>query len=267
MPENGYVGFDLDQSAKKICSLTSCSGRHDCVSGLHAAQDQKVADHKHHARRLHMADIDYAVFSQQDRAAVIRRGFGLEWLSAIWMTIEAIVAVSAGTAVGSLTLTAFGLDSVIELLSACVLIWRLTVELRQGEKFSERTERMASRISGVLLFALAIYIVVGAGWSLWTRQGEAFSAPGLIVAILALPIMYFLAHQKLKVAETLGSKAMRADAAESITCGWLSLVVIIGQVADFFLDAWWVDPLASLGILWFVIRETREAWVSDSCCD
>ena len=237
------------------------------MSGLHAAMTtRKLPDHKHRARRLHMADIDIG-FSQQDRAAVIRRGFGLEWLSAIWMSIEAIVAVSAGTAVGSLTLTAFGLDSVIELLSACVLIWRLTVELRQGQEFSERTERMASRISGVLLFALAIYIVVGAGWSFWTRQGEAFSLPGLIVAILAMPIMFFLAHQKLEVAERLGSKSMRADAMESITCGWLSLVVVIGQIADFLLDAWWVDPLASLGILWFVIREAREAYAGDSCCD
>jgi divalent metal cation (Fe/Co/Zn/Cd) transporter len=184
-----------------------------------------------------MADIDVG-FSQQDRAAVIRRGFGLEWLSVIWTSIEAIVAVSAGTAVGSLTLTAFGLDSVIELLSACVLIWRLTVELRQGQEFSERTEHMASRISGVLLFTLAIYIVVGAGWSVWTRHGEAFSVPGLIVAILAMPIMFFLARRKLEVAERLGSKSMRADAMESITCGWLSLVVVVGQIADFLLDEW-----------------------------
>jgi divalent metal cation (Fe/Co/Zn/Cd) transporter len=213
-----------------------------------------------------MADIDVG-FSQQDRAAVIRRGFGLEWLSVIWMSIEAIVAVSAGTAVGSLTLTAFGLDSVIELLSAGVLIWRLTVELRQGQDFSERTERLASRMSGGLLFALAAYIVTGAAWSIWTQQGDTFSVPGLVVAILAMPIMVFLARQKLEVAEVLASGAMRADAMESITCGWLSLVVVVGQIADFLLDAWWVDPLASLGILWFVIREAREAYAGDSCCD
>jgi len=60
---------------------------------------------------------------------------------------------------------------------------------------------------------------------------------------------------------------MRADATECSTCGWLSLVVVVGQIACFLLNAWWVDPLASLGILWFVVREAREAWASDSCCD
>jgi divalent metal cation (Fe/Co/Zn/Cd) transporter len=214
-----------------------------------------------------MADTFQTVPTQEDRLAAIRRGFWLELLSVVWMAIEAIVAVGAGVAVGSLTLTAFGLDSVIELLSACVLIWRLTVELRRGQEFSERTERQASRISGGLLFALAAYIVVGVAWCIWTRHGDTFSVPGLLVAILATPIMYFLGRLKLEVAKTLGSRAMRADAAESITCGWLSLVVVIGQVANFVADAWWIDPLASIGILWFVVREAREAWTGDRCCD
>jgi divalent metal cation (Fe/Co/Zn/Cd) transporter len=205
--------------------------------------------------------------SRQDRVAAIRHGFLLEWLSIAWMSIEAIVAVGTGLSVGSLTLTAFGLDSVIELLSAGVLIWRLTVELRQGHDFSERTERLASRISGGLLCALAAYILIGAVWSVATRHGGAFSLPGFVVAVLALPIMYFLARRKLKVAAALGSSAMRADAVESITCGWLSLVVVVGQIVDFLLGAWWVDPLASLGILWFVIREAREAWSGETCCD
>jgi divalent metal cation (Fe/Co/Zn/Cd) transporter len=202
-----------------------------------------------------------------DRVAAIRRGFLLEWLSIGWMSIEAIVAVGAGIVAGSVTLTAFGLDSVIEILSAGVLIWRLTVEIRRGQEFSERTEHLASRISGALLFALATYIVIGAAWCIWTRHGDTFSVPGLIVAILAMPIMYFLARMKLEVAESLGSRAMQADAAESITCGWLSLVVVIGQVTNFVVDAWWTDPLASIGILWFVVREAREAWTGDSCCD
>jgi hypothetical protein len=94
-------------------------------------------------------------------------------------------------AAGSLTLVAFGLDSVIEVASAGVLIWRLT-----GSAFSGRTERTASTIGGGLLFALAAYIVTGAVWSLWMRHGEAFSIPGLIVALLAMPIMTLLARRK-----------------------------------------------------------------------
>jgi divalent metal cation (Fe/Co/Zn/Cd) transporter len=117
------------------------------------------------------------------------------------------------------------------------------------------------------LFVLAAYIVVGAVWSLWARHAEAFSLSGLIVALLALPIMTFLARRKIVIASQLGSRAMRADAAESITCGWLSLVVVVGLLADLMLGAWWVDAVTSLAIVGFVVKEAREAWSGHDCCN
>ncbi len=201
------------------------------------------------------------------RAALIRRAFRLEWMTVAWMIIEGAVAIGAGVAAGSLTVMVFGLDTVIELASAGVLIWRLNIELRQGQGFSERTERTASKIGGGLLFALAAYIVTGAIWSLWMRHGEAFSIPGLIVALLAMPIMTLLARRETAIAVQLGSRAMRADAAESITCGWLSLVVVAGLIADLMLGAWWVDAVTSLAIVLFVVKEAREAWSGEVCCD
>ena len=155
----------------------------------------------------------------------------------------------------------------IELVSAGVLIWRLTDELRRGEEFSRRAERIASRSGGILLFVLAAYIVLGAAWSLWAHHGGEFSVPGLVVAAIAMPIMYVLARRKLDVARQLGSRAMRADAIESITCGWLSLVVVVGLVANYLLAAWWVDAVTSLGIVWFVVKEAREAWSGEDCCN
>jgi divalent metal cation (Fe/Co/Zn/Cd) transporter len=202
-----------------------------------------------------------------EHTILIRQAFRLEWLTIAWMIIEGAVAIGSGLAASSLTLMAFGIDSVIELVSAGVLIWRLTVELRQGHAFSERAERTASRIGGGLLFALATYIIAGAAWSLWTRHGEAFSLPGLIVALLAMPIMTLLARRKITIATQLGSRAMRADAAEAITCGWLSLVVVVGLLADLALGAWWVDAVTSLAIVWFVVKEAREAWSGEDCCD
>jgi divalent metal cation (Fe/Co/Zn/Cd) transporter len=201
------------------------------------------------------------------RPALIAQAFRLEYVTLAWMTLETAVAIGAGIAAGSLTLTAFGIDSLIELASACVLVWRLRVELRHGQVFAESAERTASRIGGALLFTLAAYVVASAGWKLWTQEGAAFSLPGLIISVLALPVMYFLSRRKLQVASALGSRALRADAVESITCGWLALVVVAALVAQFFLDAWWVDPVASLGIVWFVIREGREAWEGEECCD
>jgi divalent metal cation (Fe/Co/Zn/Cd) transporter len=201
-----------------------------------------------------------------ERPALIREAFRLEGLTIGWMVVEAIVAVGSGIAAGSLVLLAFGLDSVIELMSAGVLIWRLSVELRHGQAFSEGAERLASRIGGGLLFALAAYVVVSAGWGLWSRQGAEFSIPGLVVSLLALPIMCYLARRKIALADRLGSRAMRADAMESITCGWLSLVVVVALVAQATLGAWWVDPVGSLAIVWFLVKESREAWAGEECC-
>jgi divalent metal cation (Fe/Co/Zn/Cd) transporter len=202
-----------------------------------------------------------------ERTALIRQAFRLEYITLAWMTIEAVVAISSGVAADSLTLIAFGIDSLIELASATVLIWRLTVELRHGQTFAEKAERAASRIGGALLFALAAYVAASAGWKLWMQQGAEFSLPGLVICLLAIPIMYFLGRHKLQLANALGSRALRADAVESITCGWLAFVVVGALVAQVLVGAWWLDALASLGIVWFVIREGREAWAGDDCCN
>jgi divalent metal cation (Fe/Co/Zn/Cd) transporter len=142
----------------------------------------------------------------------------------------------------------------------------LTVELRHGERFSEEIERTASRIAGGLLLALAVYVTIAAAWSLWTRTGEAFSWPGLIVALAAIPSMRYLAHRKIAVAEKLGSRALRADAMEAVTCGWLSFVVVISMAAQWAVSAWWIDGVASLAIVWLLVKAGREAWAGRDCC-
>src|SRR5262249_61635600 len=90
-----------------------------------------------------------------DRTQLIREVFRLEWLTIGWMFVEAVVALASGIAAGSLVLVAFGLDSVIELISAGVLVWRLSIEVRHGQGFSEDAERIAGRICGASLISLA----------------------------------------------------------------------------------------------------------------
>jgi len=204
---------------------------------------------------------------EAERAVLVREAFRLECFTVAWLLVEAVVAISSGVAARSVTLVAFGIDSVIELGSAGVLIWRLDVELRHGRAFAERAERKASRIGGALLFTLAAYVMLMAGWSLWTRRGAEFSWPGLLVAAAAIPIMWLLSRRKLRVAEALGSPALRADAVESITCGWLSFVVMIGLLVQLALGAWWVDPMAALVIVALLLKEGREAWQGEEADD
>lgn len=183
------------------------------------------------------------------------------------MVVEAGVAISAGVVARSVTLLAFGIDSVIELVSAVVLIWRLTVELRWDQSFAESAERAAARIGGALLLALAAYVIVAAGWSLWIRQGQEFSWPGLLLSLAAIPIMWVLSRRKLRLADALRSSALRTDAVESIACGWLSFVVLIGLLAQLALGGWWVDAVTSLVIVWILVKEGREAWQGEQADD
>jgi divalent metal cation (Fe/Co/Zn/Cd) transporter len=208
--------------------------------------------------------------SPTERHLLVREAFRLEWLTIGWMIVEAVVGIASGIAAGSLVLVAFGLDSVIELVSAGVLIWRLTVELQQRQEFSEHAERIASRIAGALLLLLAAYVVVAAVWRLWTGSGEELSWPGFILCLVAIPAMRYLARRKLDIAEKIGSRALRADAIEAVACGWLSIVVVATLTFQWLVGAWWIDSIGSLAIVYFLVKEGREAWSNDecaSCCD
>jgi divalent metal cation (Fe/Co/Zn/Cd) transporter len=210
--------------------------------------------------------MDSAALRHTDRSELVRQAFRLEYATLAWMTIEVVVAIWSAMQANSVALLAFGIDSLIELASAGVLLWRLTVEVRRGQEFGEAAESAASRIAGALLLALAAYVVGAAGWMLWTRTGATFSWSGFIVALLAMPIMYGLARRKIAVADALGSSAMRADAMESVTCGWLALVVVSGLVVQGLTGAWWADAAASLCIVWLLVKEGREAWIGEGGC-
>ncbi|MGH6988268.1 MAG: cation transporter [Stellaceae bacterium] len=194
------------------------------------------------------------------RRALVRRALRLEAAALAWLAIEAGVATWSGIMAASVSLSAFGFDSVIELASAGVLMWRLDRELRRGATVAEGAERLARRLAGGLLLVLAAYILIAAGGKLAAGEGQAFSWSGLGIAAASMPVMYLLARRKIAVADALKSRALRADAAESLTCIWLSLVVVGGLAIQRLTGAWWVDAVTSLGILWFVVREGIEAW-------
>jgi divalent metal cation (Fe/Co/Zn/Cd) transporter len=87
----------------------------------------------------------------------------------------------------------------------------------------------------------------------------------LAVALAAIPAMRYLAHRKIAIAEKLGSRALRADAMEAVTCGWLSLVVVVSLAAQWAFGAWWIDGVGSLAIVWLLVKEGREAWSNKEC--
>ncbi len=153
-------------------------------------------------------------------ATDIRAGIRVEWLTIVWMAIEAIVSVGAGLAAGSIALIAFGVDSVIELVSAGVLLWRLRLESRGAVTPAqiEWAEHRASRVVGWSLLLLAVYVIIQSAYDLWTRAAPESSPVGIALAAAALLVMPALIRTKLKVSSAINSPALKGDAACGVWC-------------------------------------------------
>lgn len=189
----------------------------------------------------------------------VRKGINIEIVSIIWMIVEAVVAIGAGIAAHSLALTAFGADSIIELIAGVILLWRLYVEAGGASLTKvKQAEKRASWVVGVALIALTVYIVVMAGYDLWTRAGSESSILGLALAIASGIIMPYLSRAKKRIGTEIGSKALRADGSCSLVCAYMAWTLIVGLVLTALIGWWWLNALAGLALVYFVVKEGIE---------
>lgn len=190
----------------------------------------------------------------------MRRGVHIEALSNLWMVIEAGVAIGAGVAAHSVALTAFGADSVIELVTGSVLLWRLTLEARGARDAQvERAETLSSWVVGIALLALAVYIVVASVVKLVTHQGAETSYLGLGLAVASGIIMPYLSRAKKRIGSAIGSPALRSDGSCSMVCAYMSWILIAGVALTAVLGWWWIDAVAALALVYYVAKEGWEA--------
>lgn len=191
------------------------------------------------------------------------------WLTALtigWNSLEAVVAIVGGLVAGSVALVGFGLDSIVEVGSALVIVWRLAHRATDPET-DERVERRAVRLIALTFFAIALYVVYDSTTKLLGLSEEPQSSPiGLAITALSLVVMPTLAWAKRRVAAGLGSVALKADAAETQLCTYLSAVVLIGLAANSLFGWWWMDPLAGFVVAALAVKEGREAWTSGELC-
>ena len=194
----------------------------------------------------------------------VRAAFALEVFTVAYMMFEAAAALGIGIATRSVSLETFGLDSLIEIASALVLVWRLRAEQRgEGDDRVEFIERRATRLVGWTLLALAAYILFQSLYSLITRAQPEASVWGIALAVASLVLMPIMAKLKLHYAERIGSRALRADGFETIACAYLSFTLLLGLSANYLLSWWWADSLAALVMLYLIVREAREALSGD----
>jgi divalent metal cation (Fe/Co/Zn/Cd) transporter len=176
-----------------------------------------------------------------------------------WMSAEAALSLWAAWTARSPALAAFGGDSTVELLSAVVVLWRFRTHA------SERAEQVAARIAGGLLFALAVYVVLASAMSLLGYNEPRPSFLGMVVLVGAALVMPVLAKEKRRLSALTGSAALRADAAESAMCAYLSIIALLGLAVHAIWHIAWADPLAALVITPLIVFEAREAMRGKAC--
>ena len=196
------------------------------------------------------------------RAGNVRRGRLLEYFTLAWNLLEAAIAIFSGIIAGSISLVGFGIDSVIECLSGGVLLWRL----REGEHGDSR-ERLALKLVGVSFFALAAYIAFEAIKSLVAYEPPNVSYVGIGIAALSLVVMPLLARAKRKVAASIHSHALEADARQSDLCTYLSAILLGGLILNAVFGWWWADPVAGLIMITIIAKEGVDALRGKNCGD
>jgi len=186
----------------------------------------------------------------------VRAGVRAEVVTILWMIAEAALAVVAGVQARSVLVIAFGFDSVIELLSAGVLLWRIRNE---SSPQAEEIERRSAMISGALLMLLCGYIATSSAVGIMRHIQPEPSALGLAVAASAAVLMPLLAAWKRRINRELKSAALRADITETLACAYMAGVVVAGVLLNRFLHVWWIEYAATLAILLWIGHEAKEA--------
>lgn len=197
---------------------------------------------------------------QTNRVAQVRAGVRVEVFTVVWMVVEAAVSIGAGVLARSALLTAFGIDSVIELVSGAILLWRLSVEARgEDTEHIERAEHRAAWVVAVSLVLLCVYVLGTAIYGLIARSRPEGSLAGIVISIAALVVMPGLGITKRRIAARLASPALRGDAASSFTCGYMAGAVLLGVGLNTLFHWWWAEDIAAFIFLLWLAGETREA--------
>lgn len=193
------------------------------------------------------------------RTVNVKRGRRLEYLTIGWNSLEAVFAIGAGAMAGSIALVGFGVDSVIEVSSGAIVLWRLVS--------GEHRERLALKLVGISFLALAAYVTFDAAKSLWFRETPDATYLGIVIAALSLIVMPLLARAKRKVAANLNSGAMLADSRQTDICAYLSGILLAGLGLNLLFGWWFADPVAALVMVPIIAREGIQALRGKTCCN
>lgn len=202
------------------------------------------------------------------RTQLVRRARILAWLTIGWNAVEGVAGIVSGLIAGSIALVGFGIDSYVEVFAGTVILWRLRQE-RHAKSVSDAAERRAVRLIAVTFLILAVGVGTESIRRLLAGAAVEESPFGIGLAVVSLIAMPLLARAKRRVGEQLESRAVRADATETVLCVWLSAILLVGLGTNALFGWWWADPIAALGIVYIAGREGIQHWRADElddCC-
>jgi divalent metal cation (Fe/Co/Zn/Cd) transporter len=202
---------------------------------------------------------------ETQRVDLVRRGRYLEYFTIAYNSLEGLIAVGAGLIAGSIALVGFGFDSLIEVTSGTVLLWRLNADVAEARR--ERVETISLRIVGACFVVLAIYVSYDSIESLIRREAPEESLVGIVLAAVSLVIMPLLVRTKRKVARAINSGALMADSKQTELCTYLSAILLGGLLLNALLGWWWADPVVALVMVPIIVKEGIEALRGETCCD
>jgi divalent metal cation (Fe/Co/Zn/Cd) transporter len=204
----------------------------------------------------HPAPLEAACAHPLERRTTV---YWLQGVTLAWMLVECGVALYSAAEAHSPALLAFGSDSIVELLSASVVL----LQFLPRAAVSERT---AGRAAGVLLYVLAAVVCCISAASIALRIHPDVSRTGIGITLAALIVMPVLARLKRREGRRIGNAALSADAVQSATCAWLALVTLIGLAVNAVFHLAWFDCVAALAAVPLLLREGRQAWLGQGCC-
>jgi divalent metal cation (Fe/Co/Zn/Cd) transporter len=197
-----------------------------------------------------------------DYLRLARRAKWLSWTSLAYMALEGLVAVVAGIAAGSIALIGFGIDSAIEGFASVVIVWRFT-----GRRtLSDQAEERAQKLVALQFFILAPYVAIEAVRALVNGSHPDESIVGIALAASSLIVMPLLGRAKQRIGGRIGSSATASEGKQNLLCAYLAAALLVGLLGNALVGAWWLDPAVALLIAYVAVKEGREAWRGDACC-
>jgi len=201
-----------------------------------------------------------ALSPNHEHSASLQAGRHIEYLSIAWTSLEATIGIATGLLAGSVALIGFGVDSIIEVASSSILLWRLSDHPRAADR-----EELAQRLVGVGFLALAAYIGFGALRNLIAHEPPRISSVGIAYAAACVIVMPLLARAKRRASAKLNSDALHADSHQSDICAYLSVILLVGLALNALFGWWWADPAAALGMLPIIVKEGISSLRCESC--